>query len=254
MRRRIRLTGRKQIAKSDVAVKIVEIPGRRMLTLTLVQNNRFSKFEKDARVLVVLKENKLIELAEFGTFGALKSTYEIKNTAFVNPTCQLRIVSRDGQHVGLLLGSTDTWTLNADPLAPESGKKGILYFQPADIAPRAWKLDIRDDDYPVVYVDKRIPDTRSWVRTDPTFVAFVFPAIVAQVFDDILQQPFEPDTDWMRDWLLWSNSVMPGSKPPFGGTYSEKREWIDLLIDTFSTRYRLSNRVVDHLSAEAARQ
>jgi len=254
MRRRIRLTGRKQIAKSDATVKIIEIPGRRLLALTLADNRLFAKFPKESRVLVVLKENKLIELSEFGTLGALKTTTELKNEAFANPSCQLRIVTPDGQHLGMLLGSTDTWSLNADPLTTKNGKKGILCFQPDDIAPRAWKLDVRDNDYPVVYVDKRIPDTRTWVKTDPTFVAFVLPAIVAQVFDDILQQPVEPDADWMKDWLAWGDALMPGSKPPFGGTHTERKEWIELLIESFSARYRLSNRVVEHLTAEAGRQ
>src|SRR5690349_16645060 len=103
MRRRIRLTGRKQIAKSDAAVKIIEVPGRRLLTLALADDRQFAKFSRDSRVLVVLRENKLIELAEFGTLGALKSAAELRNTAFVNPTCQLRIVSPDGGRLGLLL-------------------------------------------------------------------------------------------------------------------------------------------------------
>lgn len=253
MRRRIRLTGRRQLAKSDATVKIIEVSGRRMLTLALGESARLEKFPKDSRVVVVLKENKLIELAEFGTLGALKPIAELKNPAFANPTCQLRIVSPDSRHLGLLLGSTDTWTLNAITGEHERGKKGILYFQPDAIAPRAWKLDIRDDDYPVVYVDDRIPDIRTWVRTDPVFVGFVFPAIVAQVFDDILLQPSEPDVDWMKDWLSWANVLMPGSKPPYGGTPSEKKEWIERVIDSFSYRYRLSDRLVGQLAAAGAR-
>ena len=231
MRRRIRLTGRKQISKSDVTLKIIEIPGRRMLALTLADNRQFTKFSRDARVLVVLKENKLIELAEFGTLGALKTTAELKNAAFANPSCQLRIVAPDGQQLGMLLGSTDTWSLNADPMTHQTGKKGILCFQPDDIAPRAWKLDVRDDDYPVVYVDKRIPDTRTWVKTDPIFVGFVLPAIVAQVFDDIFQQTAEPDADWIKDWFAWADALMPGNKPPFGATHRERKDWIELLIE-----------------------
>lgn len=252
MRRRIRLTGRKQLSKADALVKVIDVSGKRMLTLALGDAVRLAKFAKDSRVVVVLKENKLIELVEFGTLGALRQTAELTNTAFANPTCQLRIVSPDGQHRGLLLGSTDAWTLNAITDEHERGKKGILCFQPDDIAPRAWKLEIRDDDYPVVYVDSRIPDVRTWVRTDPVFIGFVFPAIVAQVFDDILLQLSEPEMDWMKGWLSWANVLMPGNRPPYGGTSSEKKEWIELLIDSFSYRHRLSDRLVRQLAAEGA--
>jgi len=252
MRRRIRLTGRKQLSKSVATVRIIEVAGRRLLTLALNDGVR-AKFPKGSRVVVVLKENKLIELVEFGTIGALRQIAEMTNTAFANPSCQLRIVSQGGQHLGLLLGSTDTWTLNAIADVHETGKKGILCFQPDNIAPRAWKLEIRDDDYPVVYVDDRIPDVRTWVRTDPVFIGFVFPAIAAQVFDDILLQQSEPDVEWMKDWVAWANALMPGNRPPYGGTPSEKKEWIENLIDSFSYRHRLSDKLVGHLAPESAR-
>src|SRR6202012_5980377 len=102
-----------------------------------------------------------------GTVASPKDVAEMSNTAFVNPTCQLRIVSPDRQQIGLLLGSTDTWSLVSVADADEKGKRGILCFQPDDIAPRAWKLEIRDYDYPVVRVDRGIPDVRAWVRKDP---------------------------------------------------------------------------------------
>ena len=252
MRRRIRLTGRKQLPKSVAAAKIIELPGRRMLALSLGDRVLSGRFPPDSRVVMVLKENKLIELVEFGTLGSLKNTAEITNTAFANPTCQLRIVSPDRQQIGLLLGSTDTWSLISVSDVHQRGKKGILCFQPDDIAPRAWKLEIRDNDYPVVKVDKRIPDVRTWVRTDPVFIGFVLPAIVSQVFDEILLEPSEPDADWMKDWLAWANSFMPGNKAPYGATPSEKKEWVELLIDSFSHKFRLSDKLVTQLANAAS--
>ena len=247
MRRRIRLTGRKQIARGDVPAKIIDLGGKRLLTLTLPETGIFEKFPKDARVVGVLKETKLIELVEFGTLENMKHSVELKNPFFVQPMFQLRIVSPDGKQLGLLFGSTDYWSLDAKGLEKGIGSKGILYFQPKAIAPRAWALDIRDEDYPVVYIDDRIPGAATWAKTDPTFMAFVFPAIVTLVFDDILRLKTEPEADWMKDWIKWADAIMPGAAPPYGSDLRECREWTDRLIDSFSRRHMLSDKVIAKL-------
>lgn len=252
MRRRIRLTGRTQIAVSDAEIKIADLGGGKRVVTLVPTKKLLEKFPAHARVLVVLKENKLVELVEFGTLGVLKAAVDLKNTAFVAPTCQLRIVSTEPTAVGLLLGSTDTWTLAADQ--KDKSQKGILNFMPGDIAPRAWKLIVQENDYPVVYVDKRIPDVRTWVRNDPTFLAFVLPAIIAQVFEDILAGGPDQDVDWIKDWCKWADRLMPGTKPPFGEQRKDRLEWIENLQESFSQRYHLSDKVVSELTAQGGTQ
>lgn len=208
MRKRIRLTGRKQLARSVVEVKVVEIGGKKLVAMTIANKSAFAQMPDTARIRLRLFENKFSETLEFGTLGDMKTTAEIRNTAFSAPACQLRIVASDGEHKGLLLGSTDTWTLRTGG-GDEGGtaSEGILYFQPHDIAPRAWKLDVREDDYPIVYIDRKIPDARTWVRNDPVFVSCVLPAIVREVFDDILDGNTPPEQRWAKDWLGWADTL-----------------------------------------------
>src|SRR5262249_52098509 len=145
MRRRIRLTGRKQLARSSVAVKIAEMPGKRLLTLSPAEPQAYRHFPPDARIAVPLHENNLVEIVDFGTIGSPKAVTEIQNQTFAAPSCQLRIAAAGKENQGLLLASTDTWTLRADNNQQDTATKGILLFQPAAIQPRAWKLDIREN-------------------------------------------------------------------------------------------------------------
>ncbi len=249
MRRRIRLTGRKQLSRSAVTLKIVEVPGKRLLSLSFVDEDSFKGFPRDSRLVVRVYENKLVELIEFGTLGEPKSAADLRSPAFVAPSCQLLVAASGKENYGLLLGSTDTWTLHANDEKADKSRKGILLFLPKDIAPRAWKLDIRENDYPIVFVDKRIPDPRVWAHNDPVFVSSVLPAIMFQVFDDILVNPSPEDVDWMSDWLRWSDILMPGKKPPLSGSSDERKDWIEDLIDTFCQRHRLSDRLINQLTA-----
>jgi hypothetical protein len=226
---------------------------KRFVTLSVKDRAVFKGFSPDAHVTLRLVENKQMELLDFGTVGTPKAIAELKNSLFGDPSCQLRVAETRPDHLGLLLGSTKTWRLNSDRTPEQGSVRGILRFQPAEIAPRAWKLDIQENAHPIVMVDKRINDPRTWAKTNPVFVACVLPAILHMVFDDILSKPDPGDIEWMEDWLRWADSVMPGNKAPEDYQDSKARhDWIEQLIESFCQRHRLSDRIVDELTRVAA--
>lgn len=253
MRKKIRLTGRRQLPRTSVEAKAIELGERKLITLSIAQPDIFSKFPKSARVKLRLIENKVSETLEFGTLAELKATADLKNGGFAAPSCQLRVVASEGEQTGLLLGSTNTWTLRADD-SPDGGVggDGILMFQPFDIAPRTWKLNIREDEYPVVYIDKTIPNSATWVRNDPVFISCVLPSIIQQVFQDILTPTTPPEVFWMKDWIRWADLLMPGKVPPYAEGPVQKQAWVDDLLDSFSKKHRALDMLTGHLRAEGA--
>ncbi len=253
MRKRIRLTGRRQLARSSVDVKVAKIGDKTIVSMTIADTKAFSKMPETARVKLRLFENKNSETLEFGTLGKLKITAEIVSGAFSAPSCQLRVVATDAGKTGLLLASTDNWTLrtgNDDGTGTAS--EGILDFQPSDIAPRVWKLGLREDEHPIVYVDKSIPDSRTWVRNDPIFLSCVLPAIVKEIFDDILSSSAGFEQDWVKDWLGWADTLMPGKAPPWNEGPRQKSEWVGDLLDSFCQRHGMLDLLVGKLAQELA--
>jgi hypothetical protein len=225
--------------------------GNKVVGLSVPDVAAFRGFSPEARIRLRLNENKFSEVLDFGTVGKISATADMKNSSFSSPSCQLRIVTAAGEKKGLLLGSTDSWTLRTDSDKGESGEDGILLFQPKDIAPRTWKLEIRDSEPPIVYIDKTIPDPRTWVRSDPVFVSTVFPAIIQQVFSAILLYPAPQEVDWMQDWLRWSDILVPGATIPAAADDQDiKEEWIDRLLDSFCLKHRLLDRLIGHVSAD----
>jgi len=236
-------------------VKVITLPHKRLLTLGIADPNSFRSFPKDSKIKLRLVENKIIELVDFGTFADQKNAVEIKNTSFSAPSCQLRIAAAGSDRHGLLLGSTDTWTLQTDSeTEADRSKKGILNFQPMKTAPRSWKLDIRDDDYPIVYVDDRIPDPRGWARTDPVFVSCALPGIIFEVFHDILDHDSPADVPWMADWIRWAGTLMPGAGLPPRDSARDRKEWMDHLVDTFCLRHRVADKLLTKLIADGTVQ
>ncbi len=247
MRKRIRLTGRRQLPRSSVNAKVVEIGSKKLVALTLAQPELFRRLPKTARVKLRLFENKISETLLFGSLEAPQATCELKNGGFSAPSCQLRIVESDPERMGLLLASTDTWTLRANADDGDASSEGILMFQPFDIAPRSWKLSIRDDDHPVVYIDRRIPEPRTWVRNDPVFISCVLPAIIREVFEDILSTDMPPENGWMKDWVDWADRLMPGGTPPYSDSRQRKQTWIDDLLDAFCRHHGTLDMLIGRL-------
>ncbi len=253
MRRRIRLTGRRQLPRSSVDVKVMDVGNKKLVSMMIANHDLFARMPDTARIKLRLFENKLSETLDFGTLKNPKASAEIRSSAFSVPTCQLRVVAADEGHKGLLLGSTNTWNLKTGgPDEGEQASESILLFQPLDISPRAWKLDIRDNDYPVVYIDRRIPDPRTWARNDPIFLSCVLPAIVREVFEEVLLAGAPPEQAWAKDWIVWADTLMPGKAPPWGDGRPQKMSWIDDLLDSFCKRHDMLGRLVEKLEQGVA--
>lgn len=246
MRKTIPLTGRRQLALNAFDFQISEVQGKRVAALTVVNVSALKGMPPEAEIRVRLYENKFVEILKFGTVGKPSTTYEIRGRAFDAPSCQVRIVGQ-GDKDGLLLGSTKPWTYKSD-----GETDGILLFQPYDTSPLAWRLDIREEENPILYVDKRIPDAAHWARTNPMFTACIFPQVIEKVFRRIFESnTAKPEDGWMVQWVQWAQTMVQLESKLFTGACDrDALEWIDGLILTFAAKHKLADAVVSQIMKE----
>lgn len=247
MRKSIRLTGRRQLPQTAFAVQLTDVAGKRVATLALRDPQQLKTFAPDAELRVKLAENKLVEVLRFGTIARPVTSAQLSEQSFRAPSCQVRVVCGNGATTGMLLGSTNPWTLKTG-----NEPDGILLFQPADIKLLLWKLDLREsgDEQPILYVDESIPDAAIWAKSDPIFAACVLPTVVAEIMRKILQLASAPEDGWEADWLTWAAALMPGSKPPFAADMAERELWIRELIETFAHRHDFAGQALAALARE----
>lgn len=261
MRRRIKFTGRRKLPKASVATKLFNMPDGKLAVGMGIVGKYFEGLPDTARIKLRLFENKISETLEFGTLGEPRSTADIKESkAFSAPTCQLRIVGTEGKDKGKVLGSTDAlWRIGIDERKPkESSSESLLPLKVGDIAPLCWKLGF-DDGPPVLYVDGKIPEPIKWMKTDPVFVSCVLPAIIRELFEEILMKAsslddmkassLDDDEEWVEDWLNWAKAFAP-EKLPEKGDLEEKQEWISGLIGAFCERHGMLDKLIGGLREE----
>lgn len=245
MRKRIRLTDRRQLYPSSVNVTMHYTGRSNAVGLTIVKPQDFVQFPKSARIRLRLTENKFSETLEFGTLDNPKVSADLDYRYFRAPSCQLRIVDSDSELRGRLLGSTNPWTLSSDDQGTkESANTSILLFLPQRLDQFVWKLDVRDCDYPVVYINENIPISREWVKTDPVFLSCVLPEIVRQVFEEMFKVRAHLGQDWARDWLNWADTLIPGRTLPPDGDVVRQEQWISDLLDSFCRKHKLLARLL----------
>ena len=254
MRRQIRLTGRKQLPRSSVDIRMLsakhsgKVKSLPVVGLTIVKPQFYDNFPRSARIRLRLIENKFAETLEFGTLGNPRVTVDLEHTAFRVPSCQLRIVASDLGKKGRLLGSTNTWNLSTDDDSAESTQNdAILLFQPQDLGQRAWKLHIRDSDYPVVYVNERVANCRAWAKADPVFLNCVLPEVVRQVFIEIFQNQLHSDQLWAQHWLTWAEDFISGTDLQPITDLTHREIWIDELIESFCKTHKFNEKLLQHL-------
>lgn len=246
MRRNIKLTGRKDIPFN--AFTMDHVQDNDAVSLEIPQGTIFENFDTDASIVLRMTENKFTEYLRFGSIASPEPIVTPEHTAFSAPTCQLRVLSTKKHNLGMVLGSTNTWTLKMKSDGDnDSTGEGILHFLPSDIAPRTWKLDIREDEHPVLYVDKEIPEPTDWARRDPTFRATVMPAVVERVMHHLLADDNNTDFDWAQEWYSWSETFLPDEPKPIGGEEMERERWVGMLLDEFCRRYRFHDTLLSNL-------
>ena len=250
MRRRIRLTGRKQLPKSAVRVALSELGSGKLVTMTLARPEEFKPFPREAKVSLKLVENKKVEVVHFGTVDKLSTARDLKSSDFVAPSCQIRVADSGTGARGKLLGSSDTWTLRGDTDEDDENSRSILSFLPDETKPQSWKLETRENDYPLVRVDKRIPNAALWARNDPVFVGTALPTIVRQVFDEILRDEYSDDTPWVADWLTWGRTLLPNEIAPICEDKAIRLDYLDRLIDSFCARHDFAERLLNEATRE----
>ena len=246
MRRRIKLTGRKDIPFNAFSLECEA--DTRAIQIDIEPESIFKTFETDASVVVQMTENKFTEYLRFGTIANLEQPKHPEHDAFRAPSCQLRVVSNAQETLGLVLGSSNSWTLQIQPDENDNASgEGILLFQPDNIAPRTWKLDIRDDEHPVLYVDEQIPEPTDWARRDPTFRSVAMPAVVERVMHHLLANVDNMDYDWAKEWLKWAGALLPNQNPPIGSEQAERDLWIGRLVDEFCRQNRFHDSLLSQL-------
>ena len=245
-------TGRKRIARSRIAVRLVPAAGGWAFDADLDLADY--AFPADASVFVEAYNATSYMRFAFGTAGAIAppaDTRLVDITAGPLPKFRVKIVDTRTRF-GLLLGVVDKLV----PLRPDEElvhRQSLLPVEFRDLGNRVWRLELAD--WPVLELNRRIADVGDVARSADSFAALVYPEVIRRILHEAVIEldhtdPGVDDDDWPGLWLTYACSLTGMTPPPEGSDERARAlqlDWIERAVDAFcrarDTRLRFERAI-----------
>ncbi len=150
---------------------------------------------------------------------------------------------------GRLLAEADG--LIANPTEGFGNRVCILEVRFEELGNLPWRLEIADSATPTLVVNQRI-DNKEYIRSNPTFFALVYPAVVREILTSILQDDdYEYDSegdDWRDQWVHFVTALPHIGEPP--AEDYDVRPWIDSAVQAFCERQPACINFLESLALE----
>lgn len=244
----IRLTGRKSLPQNAFDFEWVGNEEGVITRLSIIDYSVLAGFPADARIRVALRENKNINIVDFGTLDNLTPSVQIYGILLISPSAELRVIQSHTEEEHLLLGS-----VKLPKIANKGDAEGILHFQVKNTTPLLWELVIEEDAYPVLYLSDRLEekvDPVLWVRSNHLFMITVFPELIDKVFRYIFSNDSPTNEGWMTDWITWAESAMGCPDFPVDANEDQLNKWLADSISTITGKMGLLDDFISGITDE----
>ena len=246
MIRKLNFTGRKKIPRNRTMVTLLDtdkFPHSFDIQINL------SDFGLPKEALVYVEAYKRASYMRFnyGMVGNLKIPSNrdlIGIEAGTIPLFRVKIVDKSGQQ-GRIIAIAD----KIHPKGVEDAnneKISLLHIEfSEDLGDQVWRLDLTGD-WPVVQVNNHLSSIKEIARSDAAFIALVYPEIVRQILNDIIESdqldPKIDEDDWPSLWVNFVSSLPGVGSPPTGrnpNIKNDQTDWVENAVRGFCDKWHL---------------
>lgn len=245
MKRRLNFTGRKRILRADIRLRTDETGAVPAVVVERLDLAGLS-LAGEERIVLEAQRQMTFERIEIGPATSLTLPVRKELTNFLDlegVTFRVKVVGTGDDSGGLILAAADGLTPESDP--SEAATRSLLKFKSAELGQRVWELVLTEDDWPLVKVNKKAGDWHAFA-TSESFVAYVYPEIMAQVaVETLMDNAWEDPGTWQFEWgrfFTWLGKN-PSDAPILDSDPEDLDEWINDLVDTFCRKHALADLV-----------
>ncbi|MBK8979627.1 MAG: hypothetical protein IPM29_27325 [Planctomycetes bacterium] len=153
------------------------------------------------------------------------------------------------ESIGRLLGVTSRMRPSlAGDAHKRATTRSLLPVNACELGDDVWRLDFSSD-RPRLDVNARIPGIKELARSDRTFFALVYPAVLRRILTHILlveeMREFDAgDDSWQAQWLKWAMHWHPdrAAPPPEAEDIEVSLQWIEEVASGFCTQRQVATQ------------
>lgn len=203
-------------------------------------------FKSKAKVYVEAYHRTDSKRFDFGTVEKPEKPDETRVQEFgYDQEIQFRLLVVDEEEeFKKILGIADKIKAENNDIDSEKGSKSILPVSFRDLGRQVWKLEYGEaGGAPGLVINRSIPMIEQIAKTDPSFIMYVYPTVVKELFNKIIfvdgiDAIDDIDDDWKVEWLEFARNLVGNSElPEFlenkGQDFEEKEIWINEVVSAF---------------------
>ena len=250
MLRTFNYTKRKKISKDCVSLTLMKVDNYTYFNAEL----RFDDLglQPNAKVFLEAYYGPASYRFDFGEVSQLKQPpdTDITELTKISDKIYFRLKVVD-EEKGLILGYADKLHL-AD--ADKKNRATIFYVNAVQMdTNEIWRInfDTDSDGTPVLEINNSIDGIRDIARSDPRFLALVFPAAIRIVLAKITEQnSFDREGDnWSAKWIAFTQDILGVKTTPENNEDEEKlKDWYNDVVRSFCVRNKLFDQYTKSLS------
>lgn len=249
MLRTFNYTKRKKIPKESVSLTLHKVGD--MTHFNAVLKIADLGFQPNAKVFVEAYYGPTFSRFDFGNVSHIihPENTDITELTKVSDRVLFRVRIVE-ENKGLILGFANISTADND----KKSRAAIFYVNavPMDTY-EIWRMNFDTDGEgtPVLEINNAIDGIRDMARSDPKFLALVFPAAVRIVLSRIAEEnSFDREGDsWMSKWIVFTQDVLGVYTTPENKVDEGKlKEWYDDVVKSFCVKNKLIEQYIKTLA------
>jgi hypothetical protein len=240
-------TGRRKLNRNEVQISL------RQITASAPDfDARFSfkpgSLPESASVFIEAYHRNTLQRFDFGTVGQAKppATTILDQLDLSGPVLfRVRIVDQD-ENKGQLIASTSG--LRAEGDDDEEQRSSLIVVRSIPMGEQIWRMNFEDNNKPELLINNRIPDPIGQIKSNHFFQALILPAALRETLVWFIWNDEIDDDSVQEEWITFAE--MLGGDRPTSEDASEQLVWIDEVVDSFSTRFKLCEMLVLRMEGE----
>jgi len=124
----------------------------------------------------------------------------------------------------------------------------LISVLPKDLDELPWTIDWSDpDEGPVIHVNERMYDHRTFLTRDPVTSALVLPTVLREVLHRVAADREARETTWGRRWIDFASRMSTSPMPDEDDDEAAVDDWVLGALHEFSRRHLLASAADEHM-------
>jgi len=240
-------TGLKELDRKLISISTILNKNKFLFKIDKLSINEGS-FNRDLKLIIVALAGKTSKRFDIGSLYkfSIDTNHDISELDMSSPI-RFRLLIREFDNPKLI-ASIENIRPNSDDQADS-----ILPMQPLDLGQRLWKLDVIENEGPILFFNTNVFSNAAGSENYLPFATLVLPDALRQVMQHISNEPdiLDDENDIWYPWGEWLDNIGTDRPPSDLDDEASKNMWCNEVVEIFCNLHKFSDKLNAFMKADS---